>query len=71
MALTPDTSKSGMFGRYYLIRDVIVSKAAFGGAFLWQANPQANFMTAFVFGVIVTLGCAIFGRDIQVDSPGE
>ena len=57
-----------MFGLYYLIRDVIVSMAAFGGAFLWQASPQVNFMTAFVFGVIGTLGFAILGSDIQVDA---
>lgn len=51
-----------------LIRDVIVSVAAFGGAFLWQASPQINFMTAFVFGVIGTLGFAILGRDVHVDA---
>lgn len=66
MDLAPDQCKAGMFGLYYLIRDVFVSVAAFGGAFLWQASPQTNFMTAFVFGIIGTLGFAIFGRDIQV-----
>jgi len=71
MDLAPDSCKAGMFGLYYLIRDVIVSIAAFGGAFLWQASPQLNFMTAFVFGVIGTLGFAIFGRDIQVEPPGK
>ncbi len=71
MDLAPDSCKAGMFGLYYLIRDVIVSLAAFGGAFLWQAGPQVNFMTAFVFGVIGTLGFAIFGRDIQMDTPGD
>jgi MFS family permease len=68
MDLAPDRCRAGMFGLYYLIRDVIVSMAAFGGAFLWQASPQVNFMTAFVFGVIGTLGFAIFGSDIQVDA---
>lgn len=71
MDLAPDNCKAGMFGLYYLIRDVIVSLAAFGGAFLWQTSPQLNFMTAFVFGVIGTLGFAIFGRDIQMDTPGD
>ena len=69
MDLAPDRCKAGMFGLYYLIRDVVVSIAAFGGAFLWQASPQANFMTAFVFGVIGTLGFAIFGRDMQTPEP--
>jgi MFS family permease len=68
MDLAPDRCRAGMFGLYYLIRDVIVSMAAFGGAFLWQASPQVNFMTAFVFGVIGTLGFAILGSDIQVDA---
>jgi len=68
MDLAPDSCKAGMFGLYYLIRDVIVSIAAFGGAFLWQSSPQVNFMTAFVFGVIGTLGFAMLGRDIQVDA---
>ena len=45
-----------MFGLYYLIRDVFVSMAALGGAFLWQISPEANFVTAFVFGVIGTIG---------------
>jgi hypothetical protein len=26
---------AGMFGLYYLLRDIIVSIGAFGGAFLW------------------------------------
>jgi len=68
MDLAPESCKAGMFGLYYLIRDVIVSVAAFGGAFLWQASPQINFMTAFVFGVIGTLGFAILGRDVHVDA---
>ena len=32
MDLAPDNCKAGMFGLYYLIRDVFVSVAAFGGA---------------------------------------
>jgi len=55
-----------MFGLYYLIRDVIVSVAAFGGAFLWQINPQMNLITAFVFGILGTVGFAVFGRDLSV-----
>jgi capsular polysaccharide biosynthesis protein len=54
-----------MFGLYYLIRDVFVSIAAFGGAFLWQVSPETNFIVAFLFGVIGTIGFAVFGREIQ------
>ena len=66
MDLSPDSCKAGMFGLYYLIRDVFVAFAALGGAFLWQISPQTNLLTAFVFGIIGTLGFAVFGRDIQV-----
>jgi len=65
MDLAPDSCKAGMFGLYYLIRDVVVSLAALGGAFLWQISPQANLVTAFVFGVIGTTGFAVFGRDLS------
>ena len=66
MELAPEDCKAGMFGLYYLIRDVFVAAAALGGAFLWQISPQLNLMTAFVFGVAGTLGFAVFGRDIPV-----
>ena len=66
MDLSPDHCKAGMFGLYYLIRDFFVSLAAFGGAFLWQISPQTNLITAFVFGIIGTVGFAIFGRDIPL-----
>jgi MFS family permease len=66
MDLSPDHCKAGMFGLYYLIRDVFVTIAALGGAFLWQISPQVNLITAFVFGIIGTVGFAIFGRDIKV-----
>ena len=66
MDLSPDNCKAGMFGLYYLIRDVFVSVAALGGAFLWQISPEANFITAFVFGIIGTLGFAVWGRDMPV-----
>ena len=66
MDLAPDSCKAGMFGLYYLIRDIFVSFAALGGAFLWQISPEANLITAFVFGIIGTLGFAVFGRDIRV-----
>jgi MFS family permease len=67
MDLSPDSCKAGMFGLYYLIRDVFVAVAALGGAFLWQISPETNFVAAFVFGVIGTLGFAVFGRDVQIE----
>ncbi|MFZ0242505.1 MAG: MFS transporter [Desulfobacterales bacterium] len=69
MDLSPDDCKAAMFGLYYLIRDIFVAAAALGGAFLWQISPQLNLMTAFIFGIIGTLGFAVFGRDIPVPKP--
>jgi MFS family permease len=66
MDLSPDHCKAGMFGLYYLIRDVFVAVAALGGAFLWQISPQTNLVTAFVFGIIGTVGFAVFGCDLTV-----
>jgi MFS family permease len=66
MDLSPDDCKAGMFGLYYLIRDVFVSFAAICGAVLWQINPELNLMTAFIFGIVGTFGFAIFGRDLRV-----
>jgi MFS family permease len=65
MDLAPDNCKAGMFGLYYLIRDVFVSIAAMGGAFLWMISPETNLITAFLFGIAGTLWFAVFGRDIR------
>lgn len=65
MDLAPDNCKAGMFGLYYLIRDVFVSVAAFGGAVLWQISPETNFIAAFCFGVLGTSGFIIFGKDVD------
>ena len=62
--LAPENCKAGMYGLYYLIRDVCVSVAAFGGAFLWQISPATNFTVAFLFGVIGTIGFAHYGSDV-------
>ena len=61
--LSPESRKAGMFGLYYLIRDIVVSVAAFGGAFLWEVSPQANFIGAFFFGVLGTVYYALRGKD--------
>jgi len=61
MDLAPEDRKAAMFGLYYLMRDVIVSLAAFGGAFLWLIRPQVNFLVAFAFGLIGTVSFAFWG----------
>jgi MFS family permease len=67
MDLAPEGRKAAMFGLYYLMRDIIVSLAAFGGAFLWLISPQVNFLTAFAFGVIGTISFALTGTDLRED----
>jgi len=63
MDLAPENRKAGMFGLYYLIRDIVVSVAAFGGAFLWILGPTVNFLTAFSFGVAGTAIFILWGDD--------
>jgi MFS family permease len=65
MDLAAEKYKAGMFGLYYLVRDVFVSLAALCGAFLWQISPETNFVVAFVFGALGTLGFAVFGREVR------
>lgn len=43
-----------LYGAYYMIRDVIVSLAAFVGGLLWTISPQLNLSIAFSFGLIGT-----------------
>lgn len=64
MDLAPDDCKAGMFGLYYLIRDVVVSVAAFGGAFLWMLGPSVNFLAASGFGLAGTLWFIWKGQDL-------
>jgi len=71
MDLAPENCKAGMFGLYYLLRDIFVSVAAVGGAFLWQISPAVNFFTAFAFGAAGTIGFAIWGRDLNTAMPEE
>jgi len=63
MDLAPEGRKAAMFGLYYLLRDIVVSIAAFGGAFLWQIGPSTNFIVAFLFGVAGTSLFAFYGND--------
>ncbi len=42
MDLAPEGKKASTFGVYYLLRDIVVSLAAFGGAFLWDASTAAK-----------------------------
>ena len=64
LELSPEGRKAGMFGLYYLARDLIVSVAAFGGALLWAVRPEANLLAAFGFGVAGTLWFAWRGKDL-------
>jgi len=64
LELAPEDRKAGMFGLYYLVRDLIVSVAAFGGAFLWAIAPKVNLLTAFAFGMAGTLWFAWKGKDL-------
>lgn len=69
MDLSPADCRAGMFGLYYLIRDVVVAFAAIGGALLWQISPEVNLLTAFGFGIVGTIGFMMFGRDVQLPIP--
>jgi MFS family permease len=64
MELAPEDRKAAVFGLYYLLRDIFVAVAAFGGAFLWMISPTVNFLIAFAFGVLGTLYYAVWGRDV-------
>jgi len=63
MHLAPEDRKAAAFGAYYLCRDTIVCLSAFAGAFLWKAGAEANFMTAFAFGVLGAIWFAARGRE--------
>jgi MFS family permease len=71
MDLAPEDKKAAVFGVYYLIRDIIVSVGAFGGAFLWLIKPEINLLVAFGFGVIGTLYFAVFGKDLKKEDASQ
>jgi len=67
MDLAPENAKASTFGTYYLMRDVIVSIAAFTSAFLWNIAPAVNFFVAAGFGIIGTTLFIVFGKDLPVE----
>ena len=69
MDLAPEDRKAAMFGLYYLLRDAVVSVAAFGGAFLWQISPAVNFLVAFSCGLVGTIGFALRGSEFSSETP--
>jgi len=50
MDLAPEGKKASTFGVYYLLRDIVVSVAAFGGAFLWNASTAATVFNVLGMG---------------------
>ena len=50
MQFAPEGHKAGMFGLYYLLRDVTVAFATFAGAYVWRYNPAANLLLASFCG---------------------
>jgi MFS family permease len=50
MDLAPEGKKASTFGVYYLLRDIVVSMAAFGGALLWDASTVARLFDALGAG---------------------
>ena len=70
MDLAPEGRKAATFGLYYLLRDTVVSVAAFGGAFLWMIAPEINFLAAFAFGAAGTVWFVVKGTDVGADRSG-
>ncbi|UJG44983.1 MAG: MFS transporter [Candidatus Heimdallarchaeum endolithica] len=65
MDLAPEDAKASTFGTYYLIRDIIVSIAAFSAAIFWNINPATNFFVATGFGVLGVVFFAVYGKDLK------
>ncbi|MCX7829120.1 MAG: MFS transporter [Thermanaerothrix sp.] len=65
MDLAPEGAKGAAFGAYYLLRDVIVSLAAFASPALFAVSPLFNFASAGFFGLLGTLWFALKGRDMR------
>lgn len=65
LELAPEDRKAATFGLYYLVRDLVVSIAAFSGAALWAVSPAVNLLTATVCGALGTGWFAWQGRDVD------
>ncbi|MCD6284286.1 MAG: MFS transporter, partial [Anaerolineae bacterium] len=50
MDLAPEGKKASTFGVYYLLRDIVVSVAAFGGALLWDASIASKLVDVLGVG---------------------
>ncbi|RLD07068.1 MAG: MFS transporter [Chloroflexota bacterium] len=64
MDLAHEDKKATTFGIYYLVRDLIVSIAAFSGAYFWSLSPTTNFLVAAGFGITGTIYFIWFGQDL-------
>ncbi len=69
--LSAENREASMFGLYYLVRDVVVSLAAFGGAFLWDVSPVLNLWSAFACGVLGTGWFVLRGTDVAPERTGR
>lgn len=69
MELAPEDRKAATFGLYYLLRDVVVSVAAFGGALLWRIDPAVNLVVASGCGLAGTVWFLWGGRDESTVAP--
>lgn len=56
---SPPEQRAAMFGFYYLVRDLVVSIAAFGGAWLWAVSPYLNLGVAAACGAAGTAWFAL------------
>jgi hypothetical protein len=65
MDLVPAEQKAGMFGLYYLIRDIVILATAFAGGSLWQLSPAVNLLAATTCGLAGTIYFAIRKRDLN------
>lgn len=63
--LAAPEARARTVGAYYLMRDTIVSLAAFGGGLLWKISPAVNLWTAFGFGVLGTAFFGLFGKGAE------
>lgn len=68
--LAPEGLKAYTFGVYYLLRDILVSIAAFSSGYLWSVSPEMNLYTATAFGVIGTVYFAVYGKEIKLKNAG-